>query len=57
MITVPQMHSTIPKPILIAYRGEPQAYARESIRIARTTRELLKRFVAAYHAFCDMEPW
>lgn len=32
-----------------------EAYARESIRIARTTRELLKRFVAAYHAFCDME--
>jgi len=56
MIT-PNAYSTIPKPILIAYRGEPQAYARESIRIARTTRELLKRFVAAYHAFCDMEPW
>ena len=32
-----------------------QAYSRESIRIARTTRELLKRFVAAYHAFVDME--
>jgi len=32
-----------------------EAYSRESIRIARTTRELLKRFVAAYHAFVDME--
>eukprot|EP00913_Durusdinium_trenchii_P023573 g22148.t1 len=32
-----------------------EAYSRESIRIARTTRELLKRFVAAYHAFIDME--
>ncbi len=35
--------------------ARPQAYSRESIRIARTTRELLKRFVAAYHAFVDME--
>ncbi|CAK9056015.1 unnamed protein product [Durusdinium trenchii] len=33
-----------------------EAYSRESIRIARTTRELLKRFVAAYHAFIDMAP-
>ena len=32
-----------------------EAYARESIRIARTTRELLKRFVAAYHAFVDID--
>ena len=32
-----------------------EAYSRESIRIARTTRELLKRFVAAYHTFIDME--
>ncbi|CAE7350729.1 Catsper1, partial [Symbiodinium microadriaticum] len=30
-------------------------HARESIRIARTTRELLKKFAAAYHLFQDIE--
>ncbi|CAE7405942.1 CAC, partial [Symbiodinium pilosum] len=32
-----------------------EQHARESIRIARTTRELLKKFAAAYHLFQDIE--
>ncbi|CAE7564176.1 Cacna1c [Symbiodinium pilosum] len=32
-----------------------EQYARESIRVARTTRELLKRFAAAYRLFHDLE--
>ncbi|CAJ1353836.1 unnamed protein product [Effrenium voratum] len=32
-----------------------EAHSRESIRIARTTRELLKRFAAAYHVFTELE--
>ena len=32
-----------------------EQYARESIRVARTTRELLKRFASAYRLFHDME--
>ncbi|CAE6964861.1 unnamed protein product [Symbiodinium natans] len=32
-----------------------EQHARESIRIARTTRELLKKFAAAYHLFQDLE--
>ena len=42
-------------PTTTVHGARCQAYSRESIRIARTTRELLKRFVAAYHAFVDME--
>ena len=30
-------------------------YARESIRIARATRELLKKFAAAHHIFHETE--
>ena len=32
-----------------------EQHARESIRVAKTTRELLKKFAAAYHVFADME--
>lgn len=32
-----------------------EQYARESIRVARTTRELLKKFAAAYRIFQDLE--
>lgn len=32
-----------------------EQHARESIRIARTTRELLKKFAAAYHLYQDLE--
>lgn len=32
-----------------------EQHARESIRIARTTRELLKKFAAAYHLYQEME--
>ncbi|CAE7661770.1 Cacna1c [Symbiodinium microadriaticum] len=32
-----------------------EQYSRESIRIARTTRELLKKFSSAYHGFHEME--
>ena len=33
-----------------------EQHARESIRIARVTRELLKKFAAAYRAFQAGEP-
>ena len=36
------------------YSGQPR-YARESIRIARATRELLKKFAAAHHIFHETE--
>ena len=32
-----------------------EQYARESIRVARTTRELLKKFAGAYQIFSDVE--
>ena len=32
-----------------------EQYSRESIRVARTTRELLKKFAAAYHQSHDVD--
>ena len=32
-----------------------EQYSRESVRVARATRELLKKFQAAYHTFHEME--
>lgn len=34
-----------------------EQYSRESIRVAKTTRELLKKFSAAYRLFNDMDTW